>query len=125
MTELPDSTPERLGQPPPLDWDAQTRHGARPDTACRLIPLAGARWLPALLLNLSTGGAGLLVDKYFEPGAELAVLLDRRSGTFSYLLRARVVHVREASPGRYVLGAAFPKRLSVEELQAVLHEAQG
>jgi hypothetical protein len=77
----------------------------------------GALW--ARVLDLSVGGAGLLLTRSLTPGTPL-VLEVRDSHKLTHCLRGRVVHVAELQRGTYLTGSAFDPRLAPRDLEALL-----
>jgi hypothetical protein len=77
----------------------------------------------ASVLDISTGGIGLVLTRRFEPGTLLAIGVENKNREFSHMLVARVVHVRKESPSRYVVGARFISQLGDDELQQLLQDS--
>jgi serine/threonine protein kinase len=88
----------------------------------RCVPLAAARedeWT-AQLLDVSTRGVGLLVNRRFEIGAVLVVRLPPRDRDGPHCLVVRVVR-NQSRPGRkWLLGCLLPQPLSEEDVQSLL-----
>jgi c-di-GMP-binding flagellar brake protein YcgR len=74
----------------------------------------------AVVLNISRGGMALLIGQHFEPGTILTVGLDSTTQDFLPPLKARVVHAQQRPNGDWVLGCAFVRPLTDEDLQALL-----
>jgi len=88
------------------------------DTTCQ--PLSGPRassWA-ARVVDISTGGLALVLDRRFEPGAMLSVRLASSDDESTRTLFLRVVHVSQHVDGAWQLGCAFASELAEEELQA-------
>ncbi len=74
----------------------------------------------SIVRDLSTGGVNLMLDKPVDKGTALAVELegDRRRPC-RYLL-AHVAHLIEDSEGQWLVGCAFDRSLSEQEVRALL-----
>jgi hypothetical protein len=71
--------------------------------------------------DISVGGAGLVLERRFEPGTVLTVAVTGDPSRAGKPLLARVVHVRALGGRRWLLGCAFLSRLSTDQLQSLLH----
>jgi hypothetical protein len=76
----------------------------------------------ALILNVSLGGIGLLLSRRLEPFTPLRIRLQRTAhGTGeSQEMSAHVAHATLREDGFWVIGCAFDRILSREELKALL-----
>jgi len=79
---------------------------------------AGNRW-PAQVLDISSGGVGLLLSRRFEPGALLALELGTNETETACLPLARVCRVRREG-GYWLLGCAWADELPSEDLKALI-----
>jgi hypothetical protein len=76
----------------------------------------------AILLDLSTTGAGLLLPRQVVPGMLVSVeLLDELRACWRLKL-LQVVHVTPSSPDSWLVGSLFTRQLSAEELQRLLRQ---
>ena len=75
---------------------------------------------PLVIRDLSVGGAGVLLARRFELGTELVIELSAGLDAPPRRLPARVVRVVPEKAGHWVHGCAFAKKLSEEELDALL-----
>ncbi len=76
--------------------------------------------LPAVVVNISTGGICLLLTQTFPLGTILTIGLEATTQGFLPPLQVRVVHAHQRANGDWVLGVAFLVPLSEEELEAIL-----
>jgi hypothetical protein len=79
----------------------------------------GLQW-PGKICNLSRGGVALALARRFEAGTVLAIDVQGKTGEGLASILARVVHVCVQSDGSWLLGCAFTKPLSEEDLQRLL-----
>ncbi len=77
-----------------------------------------ATW-PAQVQDISAGGASLLMNRRFEPGAILSLELGAKADGQTRLPLVRVRHVKAGQKGRWVIGCQFLTQLSDEELEEV------
>lgn len=95
------------------------RYPRRLDTLWQLLGLAPRDLAGGQLLDVSTGGVGLLVDRSFPAGTSLLIRLPTaRRGWESHLVRVRRCEPTE--DGRFLLGCQFIKPLAPEQLRAHL-----
>ena len=101
------------------------RHAARHDCGFQasryLIASVADSLSPAWVHNISTGGVLMLLGRPVEPGAVLAVKLLKLSHPAPHMHLVRVVHVREAGGGCYLVGGAFVDEVSEDDLGALLN----
>lgn len=71
--------------------------------------------------DVSPGGIALILRRRFEPGASLSIELTTQ-GDWPRRLVARVVHATQEMDGRWIVGCAFARPLSEQELQTLLGE---
>lgn len=116
------TVPMGIPMPPTRPEKRQSvRYSCILDASCRssdavdYIPNA-----PAVVLNISTGGVCLMLNERFEPGTLLTIGLQSTTQNFLPPLEVRVVHVVQQANGDWVLGGAFVRPLSEEELRNLL-----
>jgi hypothetical protein len=73
---------------------------------------------PGTLRDLSRLGLALVLERRFEPGTSLFI---ERPEVEGRPLLVRVVHATHLPQGTWLLGCAFPSRLSEEEIRKWLH----
>jgi hypothetical protein len=97
------------------------RHTTRLKAPCPVIRAAEIGPWPATIRNVSDGGVGLIASRPFRPGTLLTVELPTRSGRVA---KARLLRVRHARPQGsspwWLLGGAFMRKLTVEEMEELL-----
>jgi serine/threonine protein kinase len=74
----------------------------------------------AQVCNLSVSGIGLLLQRRFEPGSILRVVITSRSGNATETKQIRVGRVTPADGNRWFLAGTLTKPLSKEELRNLL-----
>jgi hypothetical protein len=77
-------------------------------------------WFMAALRELSQTGVSLVINRQFEPGSVIALEPIRAASNLTRLIHARVVHVRSAATGGWILGCEFTSPLTGEELKTLL-----
>jgi hypothetical protein len=102
--------------PPEPERRAWHRHRAAPDLRCELVLGDILKVVPQAIHNLSAGGFRLALDLRVPPGLEGVARFTDRAERYYCQRGFRVVYCYEA-PGRgYVLGAAFRRDLTPDEL---------
>jgi PilZ domain len=97
-----------------------TRHPSGQRTVCQPIILRGAEPVPVVVRDLSTSGAGLICRKALPPNTFVTMELQSMKGGPSRRLHARVIHVTSQGRQGFLLGCAFSRALSAEQLAALL-----
>jgi hypothetical protein len=112
--------PAPLDQTPGPERRASARHRPPRPPLVRYLIRPSFQCGRAFLRDLSRYGLALLVTRPLEPGMVLFVQLrgSRRGGTCTQL--ARVVHVTEQSPGRWLAGCELTCPLTDEQLRLSL-----
>jgi hypothetical protein len=105
--------------PPATDRRVAPRHQPAFGTVCRLGPGRG-RPLVGLVWNISATGVSMLLADPPRPGAEVDGELAPEGGGPGLSVTLRVVHVRRAATGDYVLGARFGRELGADEVRQFL-----
>jgi hypothetical protein len=113
------------GEPPSSKHTFTNRRGyvryqCGPATPGRVQVVDGEEWQCVWVLDLSLGGAGLLLSRPLDPGVALVLRLrsDRRHK--NYDLPARVAHASRQPDGDWIIGCEFDQRLTDELLDALL-----
>jgi serine/threonine-protein kinase len=102
---------------------AHRRDPPAPDTACEVLAWPGKGSYPAQVLNLSAGGARLLLPMPHEPlkpGNLLSLTLSNKARGFGRVFRLRVVYGKKRASGQHEVGVTFQTALRQEELTALL-----
>jgi hypothetical protein len=123
MAEAFQPSQGKAGGSSAIDRRAHVRYAPAPDTTCQLTAGGNNSIWWASVMDISTGGVGLIVSRRFEPGTLLAIGVENKNREFSHMLVARVIHVRKESASRYILGAKFISPLGDDELQVLLEDA--
>jgi PilZ domain len=92
-----------------------------PENSCRPITVArkSESW-SAIVRDLSTGGAGIVVNRRFEPGTLLSVDLQDAEKTSNRTLLVRVVRITKEGKDSWLLGCAFTHKLTDAELLTLM-----
>jgi hypothetical protein len=86
---------------------------------CRVLSAEGVV-LKAAVLDISLGGAGLLLSARLERDTTVTLLFTRGRSRSPLAVLARVVYCTEQDRGASVLGCAFVQELTAAELRSVL-----
>jgi hypothetical protein len=103
-----------------LERRAWVRYPCDLESACQ--PLAGTRGVewPGKIRNLSCGGLALSLARRFEIGTVLSIDMQGRAEGDLGTVLARVAHVSMQNDGSWLLGCAFTKLLTEDDLKALL-----
>jgi hypothetical protein len=115
-----------LPPPTPIECRVHDRHHCDLPVACQPAAAWGrkdAQW-PAVISDLSHGGARLIVGRRFEMGVALGIELPGGDGEEPYMVLAKVVHVQATPDGSWALGCKFISELGEDELQRLLGARQ-
>jgi hypothetical protein len=124
MSDEPCAAPK----PPGPSALAADRRGAE-RYSCALQPFwhiageEGADSLPAGVRNVSATGIGLLLDEPLKAGTVLVLSLQGSSRRLSRPLPVRVMHATAQPEGGWLVGCQFVRRLSGQDMAALLNEA--
>jgi hypothetical protein len=105
---------------PQVDRRAGLRFAISPETSCHLVAGVGETLWPARVLELSPAGIRLRLRRRFEPGTFVLLELANGARIFSCALVMRVTHATEEGDGAVALGGAFARKLTYQELMALL-----
>jgi len=104
----------------PVERRLSPRRACLREIACRAVMAENDESVPALLVDLCSGGLRLVIRRCYEPGRTLAVSWrDTLHGPKRTLL-AHVVHVNNQGGGNWVVGCALNEALTEAELTALL-----
>ncbi len=114
-------TPEdHAGVAVQIERRAAIRHSCDLDSSCEpLRAERGVLW-PATVVDISTLGVGLRLNRRFEAGSILTVELQSADGKMTRKLLVRVVRVIADSAGAWRIGCTLVRPLRDDELQALL-----
>jgi hypothetical protein len=110
------SAPKRT----PTNRRAYVRYRCGPATSGRLMVVEGHEWQRAWIIDLSLGGAGLLLSRALEPGLSLVLHLRSTSQNKTYELPAHVAHASRQPDGDWVIGCEFEQQLTDDLLDTLL-----
>jgi len=94
----------------------QIHHDKNPHLVAHLLD---SEWCPAHVLDLSKGGVSLFRDHHLNPGEVVTLSLHHIPREFVCELPVRLVLAEECL-GAYLLGAAFTRELTDEEMAGLL-----
>jgi hypothetical protein len=106
-------------RPAATDCRAWVRFPCNLETVCYSIDTVPGEQLPARILNISAGGAGLLVPCQFESRTLLKLQLPPPPGLPARKVLVRVVQARPYGNGDWFLGCEFADQLTDEDLVAL------
>jgi hypothetical protein len=104
----------------PLDRRAAIRFHCDFDITCAPFPDGDEVFWSARVRDISLTGIGLLVDRYIEPETVLAVQLQGDESIESYTVLVQVMNTRQEADNQWLLGCAFARSLSNQEVSALL-----
>jgi hypothetical protein len=107
-------------RPLPPDQRSWRRYLCNIVTSCESVNPAQQEPSSAKILNVSPAGLGLLVTRQFEQGSLVSVELPSSNGSPATSMLARVIHAKPQPTGDWVLGCAFTRQLTDQELQKLL-----
>lgn len=103
-----------------LDRRLSLRFAINPQTASHLAAALGESFWPARVVDISTHGIALQVRRRFEPGTSVLLELANGVRVYSCIVQLRIRHVRQETEGVWSVGGEFGRRLSHDELMALL-----
>jgi hypothetical protein len=74
----------------------------------------------AIVLDLSTGGAALRLSRRVRRGTRLLLELHHPELGFRYTVAVRVAHTQAINASQWLVGCAFARELSHEELKSFI-----
>src|SRR5258707_778389 len=98
--ELPRDAPRQLSR-------ALVRYKPCRQTPCQLSSVAGEDFWQAILENLSTAGAGLILNDALDVGGFVFVELSNAARIYTRTLLARIVHITSRSDSTILVGVEF------------------
>ncbi len=117
--------PFRRGKPAPAkasgaDRRTSIRYGISLETSGRLIASIEDDPLPLRVRNISAGGISLVLHRGVEPDTVIEVQLLNRPQMFLCVVQVRVTYIVEHPSGDWILGGAFVRKLTDEEVRLLL-----
>jgi PilZ domain-containing protein len=107
-------------QPAEPDGRAWVRFPCNVATVCREEGDAGAKTVPAVIVNVSPTGIGLLTATAWERGTLLRVQLPAVSGRPERRILLRVAHLAKAASGEWAVGCEIVDQLGDDVLAGLL-----
>jgi hypothetical protein len=92
---------------------------AQPNGCQVFFRTPGAQYVGSVK-NLSTHGAGIVLDRYLASGTEITAQLTNGCKLFSIDLEMRVVHTSTLPTGSFLVGCEFAVPLSHLTVQALV-----
>jgi hypothetical protein len=108
---------------PRNQWDkrrAAPRYHCGPATLGHLVAPDSGEIRRGWVLDLSTGGAGLLLPQPLPPGSLVVLHIKSSTGDRRYELPGRVIHATTQLSGDWLVGCEFADPLADEDLDALL-----
>ncbi len=78
-----------------------------------------SRAVDALVIDISLGGIGLILESHVEPDTLVRVELGGENNEMMVELLANITHVASMDKGRWRCGCEWVRKLSAEELQVL------
>jgi hypothetical protein len=103
-------------QLPKVRQRASVRYACPPGTPGRVFGAADAEILRAWVVNLSTGGIGLLLDRSLAQDSQLLIQMEPGGKALQPPREARVAHSLKQGEGEWLVGCEFAHPLSPPEL---------
>lgn len=94
----------------PLSEDVQNR---------LRVTIEGFDW-PIRMRNISAGGVSLFLNHRLECGATLTINIHNVLLGYTTRRRARIIYILEHFSGEFIIGCAFLKRLSEDQVQLLV-----
>jgi hypothetical protein len=99
---------------------ALVRYKPCKQTPCQLSALAGEDFWQATLDNLSTTGAGLILNEVLDVGSFVFVEVSNAARIYARTLLARIIHITPIVDKSLLVGVEFTSELTEEELRLLL-----
>jgi c-di-GMP-binding flagellar brake protein YcgR len=113
----PQPTADLRGGPAPEERRVWVRYPARTEAQFKAAGTEDAALVKATVLDVSLGGAKLLVDRGFKEGSLISLDLPGSDGPSDVSVLACVVHADQRAGGEWVLGCSFSQDLDALDLQ--------
>ncbi len=110
----------KLPGPSAADRRESFRYGISLETSVRLMAAVEGDNTPVRVRNISAGGISLVINRGVDPDTLLNVELLNRPNMFLCKVQVRVTYVVEHPTGDWIIGGAFVRKLSHEELRSLL-----
>jgi c-di-GMP-binding flagellar brake protein YcgR len=126
---LPSNGTDRNGLPPgaTIERRATVRYPCHLKTTCEPLsdePASSTTGWTGELVNISAGGVGVVLPQAIPLKSMIIIELQGAERQFQRALLARVVHVRQESAERWMIGCSFAGLLRDKELKAILEHGR-
>ncbi|HEV3204649.1 MAG TPA: PilZ domain-containing protein [Gemmataceae bacterium] len=105
---------------PAIERRRALRYGCNLEVFSKLIAQVDGDTWPAKVRNISVTGISLIVGHRLDLETLVNVELYNKSRKFLCQVPLRILYVLEKQDGNFIIGAAFTRELSQEELQGLL-----
>jgi hypothetical protein len=112
--------PKPVPQPSGAERRESFRYGISLETSVRLMAAVEGDPLPVRVRNISAGGISLVVHREVVTDTLLVVQLLNRPQMFLCDVQVRVTYAVEHPSGDWIVGGAFTRKLSDDELRSLL-----
>jgi hypothetical protein len=113
-------SPGQAKQPSGAERRESVRHYISLETSCRLLAMVQGESNPIRVRNISAGGISLVLPREVPPDDLLDIELLNRPQMFLCKLQVRITYRVEHPTGDWIIGGAFTRKLSEEELRLLL-----
>lgn len=96
------------------------RYGINLETSCRLLAMVEGEPHPVRVRNISAGGISLVLSHEVPADSILEIELLNRPEMFLCKLQVQITYRVEHPTGDWILGGAFTRKLTDEELKLLL-----
>jgi hypothetical protein len=105
---------------PAIERRRAMRYACNLEVSTKLIAQVDGDTWPAKVRNISVSGISLIVGHRLDLETLVNVELYNKSRKFLCQVPLRILYVLEKRDGSFIIGAAFTRELSQEELQGLL-----
>lgn len=113
-------TRNKTKQPAGAERREAVRYGISLETSCRLLAMVQGEPHPVRVRNISAGGISLVLPHEVPTDTILEIELLNRPEMFLCKLQVRITYRVEHPTGDWILGGAFTRKLTDEELRLLL-----
>lgn len=103
-----------------LNRRATVRYQCAPATVGKVFAPSQEEFRRIWILDLSKGGAGVLLSRSIPLNQGITVQITSPSGLQKFEFQAKVAHISEKVTGEFVAGLEFVRPLTPEELDSIL-----
>jgi hypothetical protein len=121
MLDQPTFLPEEPAKPPGAERRVTVRYvPSGSDTFAHMSAVVEGFSGTASVRNISVAGISLIVDHDLDPDAEVNLQLRNLSKLFSCRVPLRIIYMVERPSGEWILGGSFSRKLTDDEMIALL-----